>query len=833
MNYNESLFGKKIKITQSVTATGYSFEIPSTNISLQSLYYNNTINMGDNLPDDLFYWQISSDSPYSAFSFMIRTGSSGDYKYQKYDGEQGSGNIPIVLCTNKSRRNANYNFDYDGTLDGNLDTHSYSLQTRFSSTGIKENNNNSPNWYNTETLPSTQPSQGFFNSLSFIADFNYNDIIARIFVSASDGVYNESSTLANYIQNQNISSNRIRWIGVGFYAGNYETGALSKQRFSLRTNGYNADVTPSMPSKQLTSNTSCPTTAVFTDYKYAIPPEIKLITNYSKDEIVRMETFQASNVGAMLFNGTMSNNNSQAYASYLLDESYWEYDESSHNYYLKKTGDNGIYSEADFNYIRKLIAYLGFWFTDGDNITALLGEDAIAYGDDENVPTGIYQSVIEDGVTTGEFIPLRIARYNDQSKWGNEFRDKNGYQGRTDGTSSKESSKSSKKVYTTTLPSFGNIYYRDLNMIRYLAEDLNNLITDTQNPYDPSIFYGQNPVDCIINIKEYPINISPYLELAGDPNPGTLMPIKLGRWTSGAYAQRVEIKTGGDAFAKATLRVNGKYTQMGYPFMDYEPYSSYHLYLPFCGTVKIPSELAFNTTIEVLYYADVISGSCIAHIYIDGVYYCSSQGQLAVDIPFSGYQVSQYTRDMLNATYAQKQAYANLASDAGRLISSIGGSAIGMGINAKVGYGEKNPVSFPLFSGTAGNLVNAGQVISGAGKALQAGAAMASHYETIKYNKTVLDHSAPAPIKSSLGGGIINWDSPYYVEMLIQRPAFMTGFNEANFISTLGKACYISDTLANHSGGYVEAINCNLSGFPATQPEKVELAKLLADGVFL
>ena len=196
---------------------------------------------------------------------------------------------------------------------------------------------------------------------------------------------------------------------------------------------------------------------------------------------------------------------------------------------------------------------------------------------------------------------------------------------------------------------------------------------------------------------------------------------------------------------------------------------------------------------------------------------------------------------MLNATYAQKQAYANVASDVGRLITSIGGSAIGMGINSKVGYGGSNPITIPdpinpamaLFSGTAGGLVNAGQVISGAGKAIQAGAAMASHYETIKYNKSILSHSAPAPIKSSLGGGIINWESPYYVEMLVQRPIFMTDYNEETYKATLGKACHIADTLANHSGGYVEAINCNLSGFPATQPEKVELAKLLADGVFL
>ena len=265
--------------------------------------------------------------------------------------------------------------------------------------------------------------------------------------------------------------------------------------------------------------------------------------------------------------------------------------------------------------------------------------------------------------------------------------------------------------------------------------------------------------------------------------------------------------------------------------MDYEPYSSYHLYLPFCGTVKIPSELAIESRIEVLYYADVLSGACIAHVYINYKYYCSVQGQLATEVPVSGYKISDYTRDMLNATYAQKQAYASIASDVGRIISSAGSAGITLGISDKRAWGNSAPSVIPNMS--AGSLTKLGGLTMGFGTAIQAGADMWSKYETIKYNKTILDHSAPAPVKSSLGGGLVNWESPYFVEMLVQRPVFMEGYNKDVFNATMGRACYLADTLDNHSGGYVEAINCKLSGFPATQTEKVELAKLLADGVFL
>lgn len=824
MEYNETLFGTKIPIYDSNQHNNLSFYCASQNISLQSGYTSEDFQMNVKLPDDLFYWQISCDSPYSARSYLTRRGSSGSYTYNKYNSEKGIDNIPIVLVAGKPKRNAQYNFDPSGSYDGNVAMHAYGFNS-VSESVLKESNNSNPLWYYTSQL-GTQPSQGYWNGYPWIVDFDYNNMLVEILVSINGGstIY----TLADYIANRNVEANKINFIGIQIYAGTSDDKEALHTRKIIRSMGYNEN------GIQIIDSGIC--VPFLTDNEYKLPEYVREVANYSKDGYITLRGFSSSNAYAMLFSGAVTTSSNSFYTSYLLEDDRWICTGGETQYTLIKHGENGTYSNSDFDYIRKLIAYIGFWFTDGGNLDALLGENALQY-DENEVPTGVYQAVIRDGVTTGEFIPLSTARDNEQSKWGSDWRDKNGYDGRTAGSNTPESNKSSRKTYSTALTSFGKIYLCTKNNIDSLALALKNLVTDDQNPYDPSLFYDQNPVDCIINIKEYPIDISSCIEYTSF----AVEPIYLGRWTpvvdplDSQYqkymARACDIKSSDTPFSYTVMGIPHKFKDIGYEFLDYEPYSVYHLYLPFCGTVKIPSELAVDTKIEILYFADVLSGACIVHIYINDKYYCSAQGQLSVDIPVSGYQVSEYTKNMLNATYAQKQAYANIARDVGRIASAAGSAGITLGITDKRAFGNRAESVIPGI--TAGNLTKLGGLVSGLGSAIQAGADMWSNYETIKYNKTILEHSAPAPIKSTLGGGIVNWESPYYVEMLVERPLFIKGFDEVKYTSLVGKACYLADTLSNHSGGYVEAINCNLSGFPATQPEKVELAKLLADGVFL
>lgn len=804
MEYNTALFGEKRSVYTTVDGTEIrQFDIASQNISVQQGYDSGDFLPNTILPADLRLWEIGEESVLTKLSWYQNI----DNVYSQWDSTDNR-RVPMILSTAHVKTSSPV-FDVQPTGS------SYSLSSQCNYRNLITASSVKPDaqypvWYlQAPILTGTAPH---FNVSPFILDFNYAGVLALIYVKTPTNTF----TLKNYIDNNNNGSVIVE-VFIDFYYGdethkiqsayNHLEGGASTQAYDLIGG------------------------CIINSKSYSIPSEIKSKINYALDEIQLASRLQSQTVDSYARQYPLIS--CMTPTSSLRCSVFKDGEHLDNNGHLIQHGD-GVYNDDDFAWILKQVALLGFWFTtDSTNITTrVTGENCT----DSNT----YLPEIKSGITTGRYWAGREAANQEAAKMGDDWREKINYQP-GGGGSSEEGDSSSRATYETTLPSFGNIYFRNLDMIKYLAEDLNELITDTQNPYDPSIFYGQNPVDCIIAIKEYPIDITPYIAYAGSPNPETLMNIKLGRWDSNTFAYRVQIKTGGEPFAQVSLSIPSGFKTIGYEFLDYEPYSSYHLYLPFCGTVKIPSELAVETNIEVLYYADILSGACIAHIYINNKYYSSAQGQLAVDIPFSGYQVAQYTMNMLNASYAQKQAYANLASDVGRLLTGTGGSVIGMGINSKVGYGSSNPITITnpmnpadvLFSGTAGGMVAAGQVLSGAGKAIQAGAAMASHYETIKYNKTILNHSAPAPIKSSLGGGIINWESPYYVEMLVERPTFMQGFDSDKYTQLVGKACHIADTLANHSGGYVEAINCNLSGFPATQPEKVELAKLLADGVFL
>lgn len=803
MEYNQELFGEKRTIYQFINNT-YTrlFEIGSQNISVEQGFNSGDFTMNAELPAELALWEIGEDSVLTRLTWHKKDGNNNRITHHSINKER----VKMMLATNSARINTT---TYDVNTSGSIYYENSACNQRY----LRSQSNFNP----VQTNPLWNPLVGVtgsaphFSVVPFIMDFDYSGVILAVHVRTHNNI---DYSLKNFIDNHN-GNDTIAAVYVVPYFGTANNHINPTSTFfENETSSLNIKGMHLVNSKTY-------------DLPTNLKPEIGVfINNFIMASRLGTEYTPTGNSAWTILDYSTSLTSYRV--SYYQDDDLWN--ENG----LIPHGENNEYSQEDIDYILKQIAFLGFWFTtDTTNITTrVTGENC----NNENT----YLPEIKDGITTGRYWAGREASNKEAAKWGDDWREQVNYQP-GGGGSSEESDKSSRATYETTLPSFGNIYFRNLDMVKYLAEDLNALITNEQNPYDPSIFYGQNPVDCIIAIKEYPIDITPYIVYAGSPNPDTLMNIKLGRWNSNTFAYRVQIKTGGEPFAHVSLSIPSSFKTIGYEFLDYEPYSSYHLYLPFCGTVKIPSEIAVDTNIEVLYYADILSGACIAHIYINDKYYCSTQGQLAVDIPFSGYQVSEYTMNMLNASYAQKQAYANLASDVGRLLTGTGGSVVGMGINSKVGYGSNNPITITnpgnpadvLFSGTAGGMVAAGQVLSGAGKAIQAGAAMASHYETIKYNKTILNHSAPAPIKSSLGGGIINWESPYYVEMLVERPTFMEGFDSNKYTQLIGKACHIADTLANHSGGYVEAINCNLSGFPATQPEKVELAKLLADGVFL
>lgn len=88
-----------------------------------------------------------------------------------------------------------------------------------------------------------------------------------------------------------------------------------------------------------------------------------------------------------------------------------------------------------------------------------------------------------------------------------------------------------------------------------------------------------------------------------------------------------------------TLNVPNYYNN----FLDYEPYTTINIYLPYIGIKKLNTNDIINASINVIYYINVLDGSCTANIFISKKYSKSNvqallyqfNGNCDISIPIS------------------------------------------------------------------------------------------------------------------------------------------------------------------------------------------------------
>lgn len=168
-----------------------------------------------------------------------------------------------------------------------------------------------------------------------------------------------------------------------------------------------------------------------------------------------------------------------------------------------------------------------------------------------------------------------------------------------------------------------------------------------------------NPIDCIVSLIRYPFNI-----------PYQLQPlqsyVKLG-------------KTEGSAKGWTTVYISNQinfqginiFPRFGNCFLDYEPYTSYELYVPFCGTTKIRAADILGHTLNLTMLIDLITGSCTAYVKADQLVIETLQGSCGVQQQISGTDTATMNANIYNGILAQKQAKAGMiAQGASALLPS-------------------------------------------------------------------------------------------------------------------------------------------------------------------
>lgn len=127
------------------------------------------------------------------------------------------------------------------------------------------------------------------------------------------------------------------------------------------------------------------------------------------------------------------------------------------------------------------------------------------------------------------------------------------------------------------------------------------------------------------------LNFSPIENVVGIK----IMPIAISGTPSVVYIGNVDTNINGDIVTNAPIYTLGEVTITGryQNFLDYKPYTSMLIFLPFVGFVELDPQFVTNKTLKVMYSYDLITGLCNAMLFVNDVYVESHQGNCGVDIP--------------------------------------------------------------------------------------------------------------------------------------------------------------------------------------------------------
>lgn len=311
--------------------------------------------------------------------------------------------------------------------------------------------------------------------------------------------------------------------------------------------------------------------------------------------------------------------------------------------------------------------------------------------------------------------------------------------------------------------------------------------------YDSKIldtFLTNNPIDAIISLRRYPMTI---------PHSESLSNVLLGK-----YDTMLSTYTTSAAALTYLFQLRDPILpRFGDSFLDYEPYTHFELYVPFCGTVVLEPADILNRSLSVQLLVDFTTGTCTAFVMSDLLCIKTVEGNIAIDIPVTGVQSVTAASQLNNAIVSRKQAQVNTVT-AGLSFISPGG--IG------------NPFK------TVGNLITAGEQLNKAEYDLQ--------------HQNVPPHVIGAA--SPVAGWAIDLQCRliiYYPDGDIIRkengiPVWNTS-ELAKYGKTAGFATVEAvNQLSDYAPGLIIATDVDLSGISCTEEERELIVAALSEGCY-
>lgn len=458
-----------------------------------------------------------------------------------------------------------------------------------------------------------------------------------------------------------------------------------------------------------------------------------------------------------------------------------------------KTINDAIIMYRDYNasddFVRRCVASLGLFFCDDDN-TAENG----AY----NSNTMYLGTIDENGLLHGDYTHGTDNETQSQYNWISTN------DSTYDPTKDYDNTKYDNATHFNTQASVGSCNKRYIiteevlnKCVGELATALTTYTTDTTQESSLKAFLTNNPMDCIISLKKFPVNNIPGYAL-------TPTALKFGAYTSSdaTIVGRELTKAWSQYdFTFSNNNRNGIYPVYGNTFLDYEPYTRAELIIPFCGTVQIPLADFMGHDIRVRLIIDFVTGACTAFIMRDLIALMSISGQAGVDIGVSGVQTATLDSQITNANMQYKAAQLNSKETT---VSAFA-QTISSGLKADVGSVIERGVS---------NYYNMEHA--------------ALYEQQAQYNA---EH-VQVPFKQlSASTGVISLAYEQACRLVIYRPKLSPDYDADVYAKTVGFACLKNGKVSDFSGLTVGAINLN--GVPCTAEEKTMIINDFARGVIL
>lgn len=451
---------------------------------------------------------------------------------------------------------------------------------------------------------------------------------------------------------------------------------------------------------------------------------------------------------------------SELYPSYFSTHSYM-YANLGYSDLWKKTYfaiDSDVYTgylpvfDYSIENIHKLYSRMGTYYTFSENLAK-----------QENLnQNGIYCGIIsDDGKITGKYSEGAENAKQIQTTWDTptDWQD-NPFNGISNTDPNNYTDKIDlNKPTLSNVNVFNRSFAVNANTVKNLADFLWNADeTKFQEIVKGLALMGENPMNGIIDLRLFPFNV------ALKNSATQAEPIVIGRTNTGVNG----IKLTENVNSLIDLGECTFFTKFK-NFLDYEPYTTAQLYIPYIGVVPVSTAEFMGHRISVKMIVDYTTGAGTAIVFKDDIPFIYRNGVVGVSIPMTGNDSASYANTVIG----------NVVSGAVGGVTSI----------------------------ASGNI---GGVVSSAEK-LYSGFATGTNYQ---------EASASSP-------SVATWQ-PQHCYFIIDRPILNV---PDNYGRTIGFACEKTGKLSDFKG-FTVVSNPEIN-FRCTDSERQYIVNMLQNGVFI